>query len=510
MGIREWFTKPVQETGTVTLSEGVYETITHRLEVATESIAQLQLAAEDAGWQKLGADYAREFTREGLKNVAGNARLMAIANPLIKRGLAIRHAYVWGQGVQIAARDKDVNEVLQAFLDDEGTKEVFSGSQARERWSKATGTDGNRFFVHFTNPLDGRVRIRTLPFDEITEIITAPGDKATPHYYLRQWEETTATSTFGTLSREMKAYYPALKYQPLTKPKKLGDVPVYWDAPVYHEKVNGLEDWKWGIGDAYAALPWARAYKEFLEDWALLMKALAKIAYTASKKGVPDSQKARAIANLANVPAGSTANMSEGHTLEAMPKSGATLDSESGRPLAAMIAAALGVSVIDLLADPGQVGSRATAQTMDLVKRLEMRARQEVHEETMAAILGYVIEQAIIAPRGPLKGKVERDGDRLIAVLHGKAETTVEFVWPALDETPLDILMEAIVKADGTNVLPKVETLRLILHALDVKDADEIIEKLTDDDGNFIDPTVNAGTAATDRFRDGQQTESFV
>lgn len=96
MGIREWFTKPVQETGTVTLSEGVYETITHRLEVATESIAQLQLAAEDAGWQKLGADYAREFTREGLKNVAGNARLMAIANPLIKRGLAIRHAYVWG------------------------------------------------------------------------------------------------------------------------------------------------------------------------------------------------------------------------------------------------------------------------------------------------------------------------------------------------------------------------------------------------------------------------------
>lgn len=511
MGIREWFAKPVQEAAGVTLAPGEYETIMHRLENATESMVQLQMAAEDQGWQKLGAELSGEFTREGLKRNAQNARLMAIANPLIKRGLAIRHAYVWGQGVQVSARDDSVNDVVQAFLDDEGTREVFSGAQARERWSKATGTDGNRFFVCFTNPLDGRIRIRTLPFDEIQEIVTAPGDKATPHYYLRVWTETVATQTFGTTDREMKAYYPALKYQPLTKPKNLGGIPVYWDAPVYHEKVNGLDDWKWGIGDSYASLNWARAYKEFLEDWALLMKALSKIAYTASKKGVPDSQKARgAIANMGALPAGSTAVMSEHHTLEAMPKSGATLDSESGRPLAAMVAAGLGVSVIDLLADPGQVGSRATAQTMDLPKRLEMRARQEVHTETMQAVIGYVIEQAIIAPRGPLNGKVVRDGDRLTAALNGDAETTVEVVWPALDETPLDTLMKAIVDADGTNVLPKVEILKLILHALDVKDADEIVEKLTDDDGNFIDPTVNAGTAATDRFRAGQQTESFA
>ncbi|MDN4611943.1 hypothetical protein [Arthrobacter burdickii] len=487
----------------VEVPAGQWDTVLYRLE---ESMAQLQMAAEDSGWAKINADLVNEFSREGLKRIATNGRLMAIANPLIKRGLGIRHAYVWGQGVQISARDEGVNAVVQAFLDREDTKATFTGAQARERRTKAQGTDGNIFRAHFTNPLDGTVRVRNLPFDEITEIVTAPGDKTEAWYYLRVWQETTPTATFGTgLTREQKAYYPALTYQPLTKPKRLGDVEIRWDAPVLHEKVNDLEGWLWGIGDTYAALPYARAYKEFIEDWVLLVKSLSKIAYQAVPKKGLESQKMRQAVQVGQgAPAGSWAVGSEGTKIEAVPKTGATIDSESGRPVAALVAAALGVSVIDLLADPGQAGNRATAVTMDLVKRLEMRGRQELCEQTDRATLDYVIEQAIIAPRGPLKGTVVRDGDRLYATPAGDAENTIEFAWPALDEVPLDIIMKAIEIADGTGTVPKVEILKLILHALDVDEADEIIDRVTDADGNLIDPLVTAGDDAARRFRAGQ------
>lgn len=494
----------------VQISAGQLETLQHRLE---ESMAQLQMATEDSGWAKINADLVNEFSREGLKRIATNGRLMAIANPLIKRALGIRHAYVWGQGVQISARDETVNEVVQAFLDREDTKATFTGAQARERRTKAQGTDGNIFRAHFTNPLDGTVRVRNLPFDEITEIITAPGDKTEPWYYLRVWQEATPTETFGGtgLTRERKAYYPALTYQPLTKPRNLGGVEVRWDVPVLHEKVNDLEGWLWGIGDTYAALPYARAYKEFIEDWVLLVKSLSKIAYQAVPKKGLESQKVRAAVQAGqNAPAGGWAVGSEGTKIEAVPKTGATIDSESGRPVAALVAAAMGVSVIDLLADPGQAGNRATAVTMDLVKRLEMRGRQELCEQTDRATLDYVIEQAIIAPRGPLKGTVVRDGDRLKAVPAGDTEATLEFVWPALDEVPLDIIMKAIEIADGTGVVPKVEILKLILHALDVDDADEIIDRVTDDDGNLVDPLVTAGDDAARRFRAGQDPSEAI
>ena len=33
------------------------------------------------------------------------------------------------------------------------------------------------------------------------------------------------------------------------------------------------------MGDVYAAMPWARAYKGFLTDWARLVKALSKFAW---------------------------------------------------------------------------------------------------------------------------------------------------------------------------------------------------------------------------------------
>ena len=488
---------------------GAIATAEHQLEKLQEAIGSLELAMEDRGWEKLSNDMANEFSREGLRRAAHLCRLMAIANPLIKRGLAVRAAYVHGQGVGITARadgtegTQDVNGVIQAFLDDDSNRANFSGAQAKVKLETALGTDGNVFITCFTDPLDGRVDVRTLPFDEIAQKITAPGDRGTTHYYRRTWREGDT---------EHDELYPDLRYRPAMRHTAIAmkaggkKLPVNWDSPVYHLHDNGLDGWAFGIGDAYAALPWARAYKEFLEDWILLIKALSKIAFTASRdKKTAASQRMRSgLRDLTNAPAGSSIEMSEGQKLEAVPKSGATIDSESGRPVMAMVAAALGLPVTTLSADPGQTGARAVAETLNLPTRLEFEMRQKLWTETYRAILGYVIDQAIIAPRGPLKGTTARRGDTLTMELAGDDDRTLDIVWPSLQNLPLDVIMAAIEAADGTGKIPPLLIARLTMRALGVDDVDEWLAKLTDEDGEWLDPAISAGQAAADALRDGK------
>lgn len=485
--------------------EGAVQTLEYRLE---ESLAQLELARENNGWQRLIDMTSQDFTREGLRTAATQGRVFGIANPLIKRGREVRHAYVWGQGVAISARDEAVNELVQAFIDDEGNREAFYGAQARQKYEGCLYDEGNFFLAHFTNPLTGAVKVRFIPFDEVSDVVTAPGDKATPWFYLREWTESEqqADGAFKDVTR--KAYYPALKYQPAAKYRNINGIEIVWDAPVRHVKVNAGDGWKFGIGDSYAAIPWALSHKGFLEDWALLMKALAKIAFVTSSKRSSDAQSKRAaLQGMANVPAGSSVSMTDDQKIEALPKSGATLDSESSRPLATMAASAIGLPVTILLADPGQTGARATAETLDLPTRLTFQARQELHAEVIADSVGYALEQAVITPRGPLRtlGTAVRDGDRLTVRWKDPNTSTVEVVFPGLDEVPLATLMAAIVGADSMSVKPPpLVLLKLVLQALKVRDVDEILAEVTDENGDYVHPDVTAGDAAAKAFRDGK------
>lgn len=496
------------------------------LEIIRESLADLELALEDTGWQRLTLGASQEFSREGLGRAAEVARVMAIANPLIKRGLNVRSAYIWGQGVQIQARangeesTEDVNAVVQAFLDDEGNRAALTGDQAHEELERALGTDGNVFLACFTSPLTGFVQARSIPFDEITDVITNPDDRDDPWYYRRQWTQRTVTREGRVETQARTVFYPALRYRPATRPKSIDGHEVMWDAPVLHVNVNRLDGWKFGIGDAYAALPFARLYRDFLADWATLVKALSQFAFRASTKGSKAQKLRERIARRPTTTApdgnpnsvGATMVTGEDVTFEAIPKTGATIDSESGRPLAAMIAAGLDIPVTILLADPGQTGARAVAETLDQPTRLVMTQRRALWTSVFQSVLGYVVKQAVKAPRGPLRGTILRDPftGREVVVLAGDTDATVEVEWPPLDELPLETIVKAIVEADGTGKMPPEQTVKLLLQALGVKDVDEILEEFLDEDGKFVDPFASAGQAAVNAFRRGEDPAAVV
>jgi hypothetical protein len=490
-----------------------------------ESIADLENRAYEPGWQRLTAQAEQEFTRDGLRQITAVCRVVSLKNPLIKRGLSLRTSYVWGQGVEVGGRDEQVNDIIQAFHDDPGNRRTLIGQQACEELDRSLGTDGNVFIALFTSPRTGRVQARTLPWDEITDVISNPEDSSETRFYRREWwADEAAPGGYGVVTRRRTALYPALGYRPPSRPRRMPDrqgepVEVIWDAPVYHVKVGGLQHWKFGVPDAYAAIDWAMAYKDFLSDWAVLIKALSRYAYRLTSKG---SKQAAAKTRLAAAPshtavgdpnhAGATAMLTPDMTLEAVPKTGATIDSESGRPLAAMVAAALDLPVTMLLGDPGVTGNRATAETLDAPTERSMQSRQQVWAEARRAIYGHVITEAVRARRLP--GRIMRDEFGRETLEFGEGiDGTIDISFPDLDDVDVATVVEAITKADATTYLPPLTVARLLLEALGVDDVDQILQQLTDDAGNFLHPDGaggGAGQAAVDAFRRGEDPAALM
>jgi hypothetical protein len=471
-------------------------------ELLSESFADLAAQMSDPGWTRLSAQFEQEFTAEGLRAIRAVCRLMAVKNPLIKRGINLRAAYVWAQGVEIAARangkkrrEQDVQAVVSAFLTDPGNERAFTGGAARERLERCLGTDGEFFPTMFVRPTTGEVQIRVVGADEVTDIICNPQDRSEPWYYRRQWVQSVLSADGLTVQKPMEQFHPALDYRPRNRPKSFGKIPVAWDAPMMHVKVGDLEGWQRGIPDAYAAVDWARAYKEFLEDWARLVKSLSRFAWRLTVKG---AQRTQARTKLAAAPVdaagrvnevGNVAMIPPEQQLDAIPKSGATIDSESGKPLAAMIAAALDVPLTMLLADPGQTGARAVAETLDQPTELAMGQRRTLWSGVYQRILKYCIAEAVRAPDGLLKGAFVVDGyGRETVKLSGNTTADIQVDFPPLSKVDPDRIITSVVAASSTGTLPPEEVARLLLTAMGVKDVETIIDALTDDDGKFLWP----------------------
>lgn len=489
-----------------------------------ESIADLE--ADNRGWLRIDQlERGQEFSRAGLEQIAAAARLNWLANPLIQRAVNVRMFYTWGQGVEIQARDGGVNDLIQAFLDDPLNQQVLFGHDAREEKDRALQLDGNLVFALFTNPLTGAVQIRLIPWTEITDVICDPQDRERRWFYVREWTATTVDPATGrTAQVRQRAFYPALGYRPALRARQMGDTPIMWDSPVLHRKVGGLEGMTFGVSEVYSALAWARAYKGFLEDWASLAKALSKFAWKGKTKAGRVSSLRRALesgntdpTSVARQPAAGQALVGDGETdLTPISKAGATLDADSGRPLAMMVAAAMDIPYTILMGD-ADMGNLATAKTLDRPTELAMESRREMWAGTLRQFFDYVIDQAVKAPQGPLRGTVLRprtDPDREVVTLAGDIDRNVDISWPSILEHDIAELVKAISDADATGHVPAEIICRLLLTALGVENVDEVMDDLTDDDGNFTDPgmtaTIDAGTAAVRAFRQGQDPAALL
>lgn len=478
------------------------------LELMQEGMADLELALEDLNYYRLTINAENEFSRAGLDKIVELSRMMFIKNPLIKRQVQVKTLYVWAQGINVRAKHPQINQVLQDFWDDEKNQAELTSHQARMLKEVDLEVDGNLFFVFFTRPTDGRVRLRSIPMSEVREIVSDPNDSKSPWFYLRRWKETTLNPQTGRKNTRMcQAYYPDWKYNPVTKLSKVGSVEVRWNEPVYHARIGGFSDWKFGLGEVYAGIDWARAYKGFLEDWASLTKSLSKFAFKMTtpggKKGV-QAAKAKLSSTLGTGsstetnPApvtGSTFIGGEGVDLNPMNIRGANVSAEDGRRLLLMAAASAGLP--ETYYGDVSVGTLATAKTMDRPTELMMLERQTMWISILRNIIGYVLLRAVLAPEGPLRqfGSIQyfKDGDELEKriVWNEGVKALLDIDFPPVLEHDIQTAVQAVVTALTLNgqdirLLDEPQGTRLLLNALGVDDVDEIMTEMFPDETGSV------------------------
>ena len=355
----------------------------------------------------------------------------------------------------------------------------------------------------------------------MVEVISDPQDKATPWYYKRSWlQESFNPATGQRVSSQQVCYYPDWRYRPTTRPPTIAGSPVAWDSPIYHITVGSFSDWTWGLSEVYAAIDWARAYKEFLEDWATITRALARFAWKRATRGTAKAVQAakrqmnttlgyNGYAGETNPPpvAGAVAIMGEGENLEPIKTAGATTSMEDGRRLLLMVAAAQNLP--ETFYGDSSVGSLATARSLDRPTELAMLARQQLWREVYNNLCGYQLREAVrVARRStidsgliPLRAVAQlvQIDDTTQQVSWGTDPATgrgfdasINQTWPAIVEIDPKAEIETIMQAAPAIPNPRFIA-SLILQALRVSDSDDILDELYPPDDQ---PAAPAGQQA--------------
>jgi hypothetical protein len=370
-----------------------------------EQMSSLSLMLDSQGWLDLTAYPEDGPTLAQVQEAGRKLRSLTGLNSPIGAGARLRHAYVWEgglhhDGIPGARQGRGLN--VQAIINDPINQANFFGSAARERQEKACYTNGHYFVIgeEAKRGRNGRAgtpkRLRNLPLYQITAAYVNPDDPTEVWAVRRSWSKDGLQSNSGvvgvdgTLEHEWIWMYTQQDIRPASIKYNGADEAVNRNKVLFMEQVNRLDGWTWGLPDAIAAMAWADQHRRGVLNGLKMQEALATLAF--KLKG----QSANAVNGAAskvqnNTVKGGTAAMVDGMDVAALSTAGRGYDFDSLRPVLALVAAAIDVSVVALSSDPGAAGSSyGSAQTLDAPTRLRMMARRLIHMDFERTVLEWL------------------------------------------------------------------------------------------------------------------------
>jgi hypothetical protein len=382
-----------------------------------ERLWELELALEDRGWIREVTLAALEFSRIGVQQLIKICRVYAIKNPLIKRTAEICMLYVFGRGFEIRSDDDAEDDAVQEFLK---LNENVLGHVAIAQLETSIQTDGALYFGCETLP-DGTVKLNMIEPLEMMDIICRENDKSIPRYFYRQWTAETFDPVKGKGIESKKVWYPALeevmnedpKRGPI--PKTIQDAPVNDNMPILRVKVGSPRFWRWGLPPIYACIDWARAYKDFLEDWATVQRALARFALMVETKGGPGAIAAYnalfnttfADSNATQIEKNPPPNVASAHIsgpgnqIQPFKTANAQTSPEQARRVLLMHCAGAGMP--ETFFGDASTGSLATAISLDRPTELKFTEIQRRWTSTITMLLAYMLFVAKATPKSKLR-----------------------------------------------------------------------------------------------------------
>lgn len=354
------------------------------------SRARAMLQREDIGWTRLDGESQDAVPLSVIKDHSMRARHLASYNPLVKRGIAIRNAYMWSSMPQYDGLTKAAQKRLDGPL---------LGLSARMRDESALCTDG--IIVYLVDRARGRVM--PVPLKRVVSVARTPDavDESDIAAFLIQpatAQGAEPASPATTVSSGDPVWHVVAGHEASVIRDPNG-YKVARDVAVY-ATVNRQVGEVWGKPDLMGAVYWARAYKEYLEASYTVARALARVAFKVSSMSQRQQQAVLSQVSQMGSGAGGTASLGQGQDIQAVVKSGAGMDFTAGSPLAAMVSAALDVPLSVLLTD-GSAGGRQGAESAledPTFKAFEMR--RQIHADLVQRVLDALGHHArvLLAP----------------------------------------------------------------------------------------------------------------
>lgn len=359
-------------------------TIEAQREALADSARQM-LRMEDVGWNLLGGQSEDGMTLEGIKNLGKQLEEWSDTNPLLQRGRDLRNAYLFGVPYEIGTEDatSKISERAMAVFKNPRNQDAVFSQEALASIEAQRYHHGNAFVLWDAS----KARFYPLPMKQISDAYFNPDDPREVWYYERTYDKQTYNRTTGRIESETtKEWYPTDTYTQTTLHTRINGNPVIKTKRIIDSRVNLKPGCTWGMPDAFAAAPWALAYSAYLRDGTKVLAALAEWTWKLTPKNKNQAETAGVSIKRGGGAGGSIISTMD---VQALPK-GSAVDLDTGRPLAAQVASALGISVVSLLADPGQSGAYGTAQTLADPTNRTMRFRREFNSQFIKRCLRLI------------------------------------------------------------------------------------------------------------------------
>jgi hypothetical protein len=386
----------------VTEISNEFENMSLRVE---EGLTQLSLMADNRGWLDMSGYMEDGPDLHQVQDVSKKLKNLTGLNAHMGRGARLRHSYVWAGGIHhddIPAGGGRGTTNVEAMVKHPHNQRAFFGAAARERQEKALYTTGHYLVVGEDVPVDRRRSMGTskllhnVPLYQISAYIVDPNDPTEVWAIRRSWSEDGIVTTIdprmpnGNLKHEWIFDDAHKDKETATVKYNGGTERVNRNKRYFLQVVNRQDGWCWGLPDAVAAFNWADQYRKGVLNGLKMQEALATLAFKI-KSASAAGAKSAATKTAGTTQKGATAAMPEGTDVAALSSAGSGYDFDSLRPVLAIVATALDVSVVALSSDPGAAGSSyGSAQTLDKPTVLSTMARRALHVEFEKRILNWL------------------------------------------------------------------------------------------------------------------------
>lgn len=259
----------------------------------------LQDYLNQLGWDVIG--FGSQDAAERERAVRESRRLYKYS-PMAQWAIWLWTSWGLGESVAITLDDEKANAIFQEFWTADRNQAVLAPDVLQEL-SDWLNVDGNEFLSFYASTVDGEPTIGEIDPDEITEIVTMPGNSKRPVFYKREWvDEKEGMKTWyypdwtpflsGALDEEYKSTKKTLAETVLPKGAYRADTGTHvgdGDATLGDEEVpstvvcllhlhhNHKERGSlWGWPLLTTSTSWLKAHKRFMESRLAIVEGKAQ------------------------------------------------------------------------------------------------------------------------------------------------------------------------------------------------------------------------------------------